>query len=144
MDEVFTHLKVTKLLNHNTMKVEINLGKGNETPKNEKPKNKSAGGYHTRKIRRVKGKLEESPESSISSTEIYADDNKRKRAAKLGDGSFSGTAAPRTGGDSPFIIKSDKQLTGGSKKLIRKSKVQIRKNSASPQAKKSAKRALGY
>jgi hypothetical protein len=103
----------------------------------EDPNKKSTGGFHTRIIKRVKGKLEESPESSVSSTEIYASDNERGRKAKQGDGTYSGTAAPRVGGGVP--IQKSGVPSGGTKKQIKSAKIRVKRNSAlSPQAKRSA------
>lgn len=109
---------------------------------NEKPgEKKSAGGYHTRKIKRNKktGVLEEA-EVSITAQEIYASDNSRKIAAKTGDGSFTGSAAPRTGG---VKIQKTGMATGGSKGQVKSSKRKIKRSSMSSKQKKSALKALG-
>lgn len=111
---------------------------GGNDPGGKKPEVK----VYSRTIKRNKqGKLDESG-SEISSTEMYADDRRRAQAAKGGSGSFDGTVAPRVGGGTP--IKKDGPVQGGSKKQIRFSKAKIRRNDASPQAKKAALRALKH
>lgn len=61
----------------------------------------------------------------------------RKIASGKGTGQYTGSgAAPRTGGD--VKMKSDGDVKGGTKKMLKASKMRVRSNNASPQAKKSA------
>jgi hypothetical protein len=82
--------------------------------------------------RNKKGGLTEEG-SETTSTEMYADDRKRK--AGTGSGTFDGSAAPRTGG---VAIAKTTPVVGGTKKQVRFAKTNVRRNSASPQAKRSA------
>jgi hypothetical protein len=105
-----------------------------EGPGDKKPKN--IGGFHKRAIRRdAKGNLQEG--GTVSSTEMYASDNARKAEAKQADSTYSGTAAPRVGGGT---VMKQGLPSGGSKKQIKAAKVRVKRSSASPAAKASARR----
>lgn len=91
---------------------------------------------HARVIKRnKKGELSEGG-SETTSTEIYADDRKRK--AGTGSGTFDGSVAPSMKGGVP--IAKTNPLKGGTKKQVRFAKANVRRNSASKGAKASARK----
>lgn len=63
----------------------------------------------------------------------------RDIAAGTGSGSYGGGVAPKVGSDEKYKSIAA-NLTGGTKKQMRQSKKNVKNNSASPQAKKSAKK----
>lgn len=68
--------------------------------------------------------------------ETLAED--RKNAAGSGTGHFTTQAAPRTGGSASSTQGA--APAGGTRKQVKASKLRVRTNSASPQAKRSARK----
>jgi hypothetical protein len=75
--------------------------------------------------------------SGVTHSEVYNDGYNTKRAAKPLDGSFTGSVAPMVGGDK---MAPTGMATGGSRKQLKDSKRRVNSNSASPQAKRSARK----
>ena len=76
--------------------------------------------------------------AGVTHGEVYYDGYNTKQKAKPLDGSFDGSAAPRVGGGS--VQGSGGVPAGGTKKMLKASKKRVSQSSASPQAKRSARK----
>jgi hypothetical protein len=103
----------------------------------EDPRKNTKGGVYNRAVKRNKktGELEQS--GDLSSDDLMAQANATKQEAKPNDRTFDGTAAPRVGGGT---VMKQGLPSGGSKKQIKAAKVRVKRSSASPAAKASARR----
>lgn len=81
----------------------------------------------------VVGRKEDADYAGVGTQTLKED---RKYLAGKGNGQFSGGAAPKVGGEA--VATQGGVPAGGTKKMVKQSKMRVRTNSASPQAKRSA------
>ena len=89
--------------------------------------------------RNSKGTLKATYKSDFGGITQKTMQEDRLRAKGTGNGMYNGTPAPRVGGKQTMIAKSG-AVKGGTKSMVKASKRRVGKSSASPQAKRSAKK----